>query len=97
MEDLAKGLRNLRFRVVVAVMVLNLLWVIGLSFFYLWSFKSGSQISAYGILNGVLYAFSFFIQIVGMTVYRVQDGVHRLGKKIYGTEKPYYVRSADER
>ncbi|KAK7496323.1 hypothetical protein BaRGS_00012488, partial [Batillaria attramentaria] len=97
--DLAIGLRKLRNKVVVTVMIFNLIWVIGLSFFYLWSFGSGSgsQISAYGILSGVLYAFSFLIQIVGMTVYRVQDGVHRLGKSIYGKEKPHYVRCVDER
>ena len=97
MADLANGLRVLRNKVVVIVMILNLLWVVALSFFYLWSFHSGSQISAYGILSGVLYALSFFIQIVGMTVYRVQDGAHRLGKAIYGTEKPHYVRCVDER
>ncbi|KAK7109660.1 hypothetical protein V1264_013661 [Littorina saxatilis] len=99
-EDLANGLRKLRNKVVVVVMIFNLLWVVALSFFYLWSFgsgESGSQISAYGIFSGVLYAFSFFIQIVGMTVYRLQDGAHRLGKLIYGTEKPHYVRCVDER
>ena len=100
MDQLASSLRVLRNQVVITIMILNLLWVVALSFFYLWSFqssKSGSQISAYGILSGVLYAFSFFIQIVGMTVYRLQDGVHRLGKVIYGADKPHYVRCADER
>ncbi|KAL8586378.1 hypothetical protein ACOMHN_022993 [Nucella lapillus] len=100
MQQLTSGLRTLRNKVVVTIMISNLLWVIALSVFYLWSFRSresGSQISAYGILSSVLYAFSFLIQIVGMTVYRLQDGLHRLGKMIYGTEKPHYVRCADER
>lgn len=96
-EELVRGLRKLRFRIVVIVMITNLAWIIALSFFYLWSFSSGSQISAYGILSGVLYAFSFFIQIVGMTIYRVQDGVHRIGKIIYGKDLAHYVRSRDER
>ncbi|XP_076437985.1 uncharacterized protein LOC143277129 [Babylonia areolata] len=95
-EQLASSLRTLRNKAVVTGMVCNLLWILALSALYMLTYRDqdDGQVGAFGVFAGIMYAFSFLIQVVGMTVFRLQDVLHRLGKMIYGKEKPHYVQCA---
>ncbi|XP_046337780.2 uncharacterized protein LOC124119335 [Haliotis rufescens] len=90
-DVLADGLKSLRFRTLIAILVANVIWVIGLGLFYATSVEKTDSLSGYGIMIGVLYGFSFVIHVVGMTVYRFSDCAHRLGKKIFKDEKSHWV------
>ena len=90
-DDLEAGLQKLRLKAVLAICIANIAWVIGLGFFYNSAVNRDTSLNGYGIMNGILYGFSFLIQVVGMTVYRVQDCAHRLGKHIFKNDKPHWI------
>ncbi|XP_041365297.1 uncharacterized protein LOC121380520 [Gigantopelta aegis] len=90
-HDLEAGLHKLRLKAVLAICIVNIAWVVGLGFFYNSAVSRDSSLNGYGIMNGILYGFSFLIQVVGMTVFRVQDCAHRLGKHIFKNDKPHWI------
>ncbi|XP_050418787.1 chitin synthase chs-1 isoform X1 [Patella vulgata] len=94
-DDLASGLNSLRIKALVAVLISNVIWVAVIGYFYL-SAVDDNSLNGYAVMSGALYGFSFCIQVVGMTVYRAKDCIHKLGKAIFKMDKPVWITKPDD-
>ncbi|CAG5134390.1 unnamed protein product, partial [Candidula unifasciata] len=93
--ELAEGLRVLRNRLFAGFLILNALWLGFLSYFYLGLDTPLSRLNIYGMISGALYGFTLIIQIVGLTVSRVDQVLTRLAKYVYKDDVPLWVHEKD--
>lgn len=90
-EELAERLRIMRNRSLTAVLVINALWLALLSFFYMGVSSPLSRLNVYGVISGALYGFTLTIQVIGLTVCRVNYLLRKLARCLYGDVRPMWV------
>lgn len=93
LETMTSGLRKLRLNAVIGILSANGLWLCCLSVLYWYTAAGFTKVNAYGLICGALYGFSFTVQVLGMTTYRVKVAVNFLanmameaGQQVWVTE-----------
>lgn len=93
--ELAERLRRLRNRSLTGLMVINALWLALLSYFYVGVESPMSRLNLYGVISGALYGFTLFIQVIGMTICRVNYLLRLLARYLYGDKVSMWVSTKD--
>lgn len=89
--ELADRLEQLRNRSLFGLLIVNALWLAMLSYFYVGIDSPLSRLNLYGLISGALYGFTLVIQVIGMTVCRVNHILIRLARYLYGDSIPMWV------
>ena len=89
--ELAQQLQRLRNRALIGILIINGLWLVMLSIFYMGISSSLSRLNIYGVISGALYGFTLVIQILGITACRLDHFIRYLGKSVYGHRKPSWI------
>ncbi len=90
---LADGLRSLRNWCLLALLLLNTLWLVLLSVLYYHGNVMLAKLNMYGLIAGAVYGLVLLIQVVGMLVHRVQAIFSRFAKNVFGPDTPVWVHS----
>lgn len=93
--ELAEKLRTMRNRCFIGLMTINFLWLLLLSVFYVGISSTLSRLNVYGLISGALYGFTLTIQVIGLTVCRVDMLIRKLAIRVYGDERPIWVSEKD--
>ena len=89
--ELADRLKQLRNRSLVGLLIVNAMWLAMLSYFYMGLDTPLSRLNLYGLISGALYGFTLVIQVIGMTICRVNHILIRLARYLYGDTIPMWV------
>ena len=92
-EKLAEGLRSLRNICLIALITLNALWLVLLSVLYFNADVNLAKLNIYGLIALVVYGLVLFIQLLGMTVHRVQAVFTRFSRAVFGRHKPMWIHT----
>nr|KAG5706142.1 hypothetical protein BaRGS_025764 [Batillaria attramentaria] len=90
-EELANRLEKLRNRSLLGVMGINAVWLALLSYFYVGTDSPLSRLNLYGVISGALYGFTLVIQVIGMTICRVNYMLRKFAWYLYGDRYPMWV------
>lgn len=90
-DAMAAGLLKVRLRAVIALLAANGVWILLLSTLYMTATQQQTKINVYGVISGIVYGFSFTVQLIGMTVYRVQDTFQKLALWMSGDDYPVWI------
>ena len=93
---LAEGLHKLRNRALFGLLLVTAGWLCLLSYFYLASDSPVSRLNIYAVMSGALCGFTFTIQVIGLTVSRLQQVVNKLARFIYKENTPMFINTHDE-
>ena len=88
---LAAGLRTLRNVCLLSMLVLNALWLLLLSVLYFNADLSLARLNVYGLIAAAVYGLVLFIQVLGMTIHRLQAIFTRFGRVLFGKDTPVWV------
>ncbi|XP_013417859.1 uncharacterized protein LOC106178970 [Lingula anatina] len=89
--SLASGLRNLRNICLLSLLILNALWLVLLSVFYFNANFNLVKLNVYGLITGAVYGLVLAVQVVGMTVHRVEALFTRYAVIIFGHDRPIWI------
>ena len=89
--ELADRLKQLRDRSLIGLLIVNAIWLAMLSYFYVGIDSPLSRLNLYGLISGALYGFTLVIQVIGMTICRVNHILIRLARYLYGDTIPMWV------
>lgn len=92
-ENMAKRLWQLRTKAIIALFGCNVLWIVMLAYLFSVISDNTSKLNSFAMISGFLYGISFAIQLVGMTVHRVQDSFERLVRYTNKDSRPEWVIS----
>ena len=90
-EALALRLRTLRNICLISLIILNTLWLIMLSVLYFNADVNLARVNIYGLIAAAVYGLVLFIQLIGMTMHRVQATFTRLAMAVFGGDRPVWV------
>ena len=90
-QRLAEGLRRLRNVCLLAMIVLNAIWLVMLTILYYNAEIDLTKMNTYGLIAGIVYGFVLCIQLVGMTIHRIQSLFRLTALKIFGKDKPVWI------
>lgn len=90
-EKLAGGLRSLRNIGLIALLLLNTLWLVLLSVLYFNADVNLARLNIYGLIALVVYGLVLFVQLLGMTVHRVQALFNRFTRAVFARDKPIWI------
>ena len=96
-DELAGGLRTLRNTCLLALLILNSLWLTLLSVLYFNADVNVVRLNVYGLIAGAVYGLVLFIQFVGMSIHRIQAVLTRLGLCLFGKDQPVWVHARTAR
>ena len=94
-DKLNTGLRRLRNLCLICLLLLNTLWLVLLSLLYYNTDMNLAKLNIYGLIAGAVYGLVLFIQLVGMTVHRIQALFARFGRAVFGDCKPVWIYRRD--
>ena len=89
--ELAAGLRTLRTLSLFGLLFLNALWLILLSMLYFHINVHLAKHNIYGLIAGVVYGLVLAVQLLDMTVHRIQSTFMWFGRTIFGENLPVWV------
>ena len=90
-ETLAGGLRSLRNICLIALLTLNTLWLVLLSVLYFNADVNLAKLNIYGLIALVVYGLVLLVQLLGMTVHRVQALFTRFTRAVFARDKHMWV------
>ncbi|KAK7110943.1 hypothetical protein V1264_014736 [Littorina saxatilis] len=89
--ELAEQLEQLRNRSLLGLMMINAVWLGVLSYFYVGVDSPLARLNLYGLISGALYGFTLVIQLIGMTICRVQHVLLMMARYLYGDIIPAWI------
>ena len=89
--ELSSGLRTLRNIALVSLLALNALWLMLLSVLYFHMDIALPKLNIYGLIAGVVYGLVLFVQLLGMTVHRIQSNFMWFGRTVFSKKLPIWV------
>ena len=89
--ELASGLRTLRTVSLIVLLLINALWLALLSTLYFHINVQLAKHNIYGLIAGVVYGLVLGVQLLGMTVHRIQSTFMWFGRTIFGKDLPVWV------
>ena len=90
-SQLASGLRTLRNICLLSMLVLNALWLLLLSVLYFNADLNLARLNVYGLIAAAVYGLVLFIQVLGMSIHRVQAIFIRFGRSLFGRDTPVWI------
>ena len=88
---LAGGLRSLRIVCLLALIIFNVLWMVLLSVLYFNADVNMARLNVYGLIAGAVYGLVLFVQLVGMTIHRLQAIFGKFALRVFGQDKPVWI------
>ncbi|KAL5017547.1 hypothetical protein ScPMuIL_007136 [Solemya velum] len=89
--QLAALLLSLRRKSVVIFLVINFIWAISVCVVYAFLLSSSGGLNAIGVIFGVIYGYSLSVQVIGMTVCRVNDAITWIARLSCDEDKNIWV------
>ena len=89
--SLDSGLRTLRNICLLVMIFLNAAWLLVLSMLYFNADVLLARVNIYGLIAAAVYGLVLFVQLLGMSVHRVQALFNRFGTCVFGKTRGTWI------